>query len=375
MTQQQMRRLALARQGLASPQPFGSGCQAVLRAIEHLGYVQIDALSVVERAHHHTLWARVADYAPAQLNQLLGERRIFEYWSHAAAYLPMRDYRFALPRMNAIRNGTHPYFSNVDARLMREILARVRGEGELHTRALSGSRSDKGSWWNWGPGRRALDKLFMQGDLMVSERNGMQKVYDLAERVLPTGVDLREPTRHEYAAYLLDGTVRAHGLVTFKQVMHLNRDKALKAAMRDLLTERIDAGQLTAVENKALPDSYIDTRLLNPPSSEIQPGRVQLLSPFDNAVIHRDRLNRLFGFDYRLECYLPATKRVYGYFCLPILLGDRFIGRIDCKARRAEQRFEVLSLHIEDSTVDKTELAPLLDEAIREFAKFNGCEY
>jgi len=375
MHEQQWRQLALARQGLASAQPFGTGRQGTLRAIEHLGYVQIDALSVVERAHHHTLWVRVPDYEPAHLNRLLGDRQIFEYWHHAAAYLPMRDYRFALPRMNAIRAGEHPYFKNIDTRLMREILARVRDEGPLSVRAVDTGRSRKGSWWNWGPGRRALDKLFMQGDLMVRERNGMEKIYDLAERILPDDQDRSEPSLHEYAAYLLDGTVRAHGLVTWKQLLHLKSDKALKSAMRDLLAERIDAGRLAKLEATGIPDSYIDAELLECPPPKPENDRVRLLSPFDNAVIHRDRLNRLFGFDYRLECYLPAAKRVYGYFCLPILRGERFIGRIDCKAHRAEQRFEVLNLHIEDKRADPGPLTPLLDDAIGEFAAFNSCHY
>ncbi|GGB99229.1 hypothetical protein GCM10011352_26760 [Marinobacterium zhoushanense] len=369
------RQLALTRQGLTQAQPFGSGLHGTRQAIEHLGYVQIDALSVVERAHHHTLWARVPDYQPSHLNRLLAERQIFEYWFHAASYLPMRDYRFALPRMNAIRTGEHPYFTNIDTRMMREILDRVREEGPLSVRSVDTGRSKQGSWWNWGPGRRALDKLFMQGDLMVRERNGMEKIYDLAERILPADLDLREPTPHEYASYLLESTVRAHGLVTWKQLLHLKTGKPLKAAMRDVLTERIESGTLVKVEDPALPDCYVDAGALDTTSAAPKTDRVKLLSPFDNALIHRERLSGLFGFDYRLECYLPAAKRVYGYFCLPILMGDRFVGRIDCKAHRAEQRFEVLSLHIEDPTVDKVDFAPRLDEAISEFAAFNGCRY
>jgi len=220
-------RIALARQGLGAAPAFGAGADGTRRAIEHLGYVQIDTLAVVERAHHHVLWARVPGYAPDHLNQLLRAGHVFEHWFHAAAYLPLRDYRFALPRMNGIRRGENRYFVNVDARLMQELLARVRGEGPLRVRDLDTDRAGKsGTWWNRGPGKRALDTLFMQGDLMVCERNGMEKVYDLAERVLPSDTDLREPSLHEYAAYLLDGTVRAHGLVTWKQVLHLKTGRA-----------------------------------------------------------------------------------------------------------------------------------------------------
>jgi uncharacterized protein YcaQ len=176
----QCRRLALSKQGLVSQQKFGDGLSGTLRAIEHLGYVQIDTLSVVERAHHHVLWNRVPGYDPTHLNQLISAHHIFEYWYHAASYLPMCDYRYALPRMSSIRNGEHRYYTNVDKHLMKEILARVRAEGALRLRDLDRGNEGKGNWWNMGPGKRALEKLFMQGDLMVCERNGMEKIYDLA---------------------------------------------------------------------------------------------------------------------------------------------------------------------------------------------------
>ena len=130
------RQLALSSQGLTSEQPFGSGLAGTLQAIEHLGYVQVDTLSVVERAHHHVLWNRVPDYDLDHLNQLVTEKKIFEYWYHAASYLPMRDYRFALLNMEAIRHGENRYYTKVDSTLMKEILARVRDEGSLRLRDL-----------------------------------------------------------------------------------------------------------------------------------------------------------------------------------------------------------------------------------------------
>lgn len=368
------KRIALSRQGLTSVSSFGKGLVGVRRAIEHLGYVQIDTLSVVERAHHHILWSRVPGYKPGHLNQLLREGHVFEHWFHAAAYLPMRDYRFALPRMNGIRRGENRYFVDVDEQLMREIMARVRGEGSLRVRDIdTGRGGGTGSWWNRGPGKRALDKLFMQGDLMVCERNGMEKVYDLAERILPPNLDLREPSVHEYATYLLDCTVRAHGLVTWKQVLHLKTGEPLKNAMREILAERIASDQLVEVHDAGLRDAYADVAMLQRPAKAM-PDAVKLLSPFDNLVIHRERLAALFGIDYRLECYVPAPKRQFGYFCLPILQGERIVGRVDCKAHRADRRLALLSLHVEDRTADHNALMPKLVDALRAFAAFNGCE-
>jgi uncharacterized protein YcaQ len=368
----QWRCLALSRQGLALPQPFGADLSGTRNAIEHLGYVQIDTLSVVERAHHHVLWSRVPGYDPTYLNQLISEQHIFEYWFHAASYLPMRDYRYALPRMMSIRNGENRYYTDVDEHLMIEILARVSAEGTLRARDFNPGNTGKGKLWSWGSSRRALDKLFMQGDLMVCGRNGMEKVYDLAERCLPEGIDLSVPTLSEYATYLFDTTLRAHGVFTLKQLLHLKTGKPLRDAMREVLNERIEAGVVSVLDNANKPTIYADIKALEQVAA-IDAGLVKILSPFDNVLIHRDRLNTLFGFDYRIECYVPATKRVFGYFCLPILCGDKFVGRIDCKAHRTDQRFEVLSLNLEDTTLDRDQFFPALSDELQRFAEFNKC--
>jgi len=379
----QLRRLALCKQGLATQPLFGKGLSGTRNAIEHLGYVQIDTLSVVERAHHHVLWNRVPGYDPAHLNQLIREQHIFEYWYHAASYLPMRDYRYALPRMASIRRGENRYYRNVDKHLMNEILARVDAEGPIRARDLdSGNKGNKekkgkGNWWNWGASKRALDKLFMQGDLMVCERNGMEKVYDLTERCLPKGINMNMPTLNEYASYLFDTTVRAHGVFTFKQLLHLKTGKPMRDAMRVILDERIDAEMVKELGDNDTPTSYVDIKALGQ-TAKIKANSVNILSPFDNVLIHRDRLSTLFKFNYRIECYLPAAKRVFGYFCLPILYGDKFVGRVDCKAHRAEGRFEVLSLSLEkvslkDRKFDRDQFLPALNNELQRFADFNKC--
>ena len=283
----------------------------------------------------------------------------------------MRDYRYALPHMTSIRNGENRYYTHVDKHLMNEILARVSAEGALRLRDLDKGNKDPGSWWSMEPGKRALEKLFMQGDLMVCERNGMEKVYDLAERCLPADIDLSVPTLKEYADYLFDTTLRAHGIFTWKQLLHLKTGKPMRDAMRDVLDERIDAGVVRALDNADAPVAYVDIKALkHVPTID---DALKVLSPFDNLVIHRDRLSTLFKFDYRIECYVSAPKRIFGYFCLPILYGDKFVGRIDCKAHRADRRFEVLSLHLEDSPLDRDLFFPALRNALQRFAEFNKC--
>ncbi|MFW2175221.1 winged helix-turn-helix domain-containing protein [Acinetobacter guillouiae] len=377
-----LRRLALSHQGLISPASFGTGLPGTRHAIEHLGYVQIDTISVVERAHHHILWSRVPDYQQSHLNQLVKQQHIFEYWFHAASYLPMQDYRYALPHMTSIRNGEHRYFNRGDQAFMNEILARAKAEGSIRLRNIEqGNKQNSGGWWNSSLARRSIEQLFMQGDLMISERNGIEKVYQLTEYCIPSHLDLSVPTLEEYARYLFNTTLRAHGVFAWKQLLHLKVGQKIREAMRDIVNEQLDAGVITTLaqlgsSDKESQNLYIQTDALEQiPNIEL---KVKILSPFDNLVIHRERLNTLFKFDYRLECYVTPPKRVFGYFCLPILYGDQIVGRIDCKAHRAKNQFEVISLHLEPQHLNHTITDPAhffnaLNTEIHHFAQFNQC--
>ncbi|MDT0596404.1 winged helix-turn-helix domain-containing protein [Glaciecola petra] len=371
-----LRRIALYKQGLISTAPYGSGKLGTLKAIEHLGYVQIDTLSVVERAHHHILYNRVSNYQTDHLNQLVRDKRIFEHWYHAAAYLPMKDYRFALPYMQSIRDGTRPYHKNISSTLMHEILARFHAEGPLSVRNFDQSKKVKGSWWNYAPAKQAIESLFMQGDLMVCSRNGMEKIYDLTERCLPNDINTTVPSVYEYAKYLFDTSLRAHGVVSWKQLVHLKTGKTLRNIMLELIDEHLENDVIAEVKMKDGTKLYVDKSMLNL-TCRVQ-KKVTILSPFDNVLIHRERMKRLFSFDYKIECYVPAARREYGYFSLPILFADDFVARVDCKAHRKTGHFEVISLHLEPwprpskrHTLD--EFYPALKTALQQFAIFNQC--
>ena len=368
-----LRRMALAAQGLLKDAPFGRGRGATRRAIEALGYVQIDTISVVARAHDHVLHSRVPNYAPRHLDRLQAAGEIFEYWYHAAAYLPMRDYRFALPRMERMRDFNEPWIRCRDRKLMARVLARVRDEGPLKARDFETPARGASGWWNWKPAKRALEQLFMQGDLMVAGRDGFQKTYDLRERVLPTGVDTHVPSQRELADHLLATMLRAHGFIAPKAVTHLRRGKEIRAALSDTIGDRLASGTLVAIREPGGALAYAAPELLD---SRAAPARARavLLSPFDNAVIHRDRVQSVFGFDYQIECYVKEANRRFGYFCLPIVYRDRLVGRADCKAHRNAGRFELKHLHIEadDETLDAGFL-PALSQAAARFAAFNDC--
>ncbi|KYH06862.1 hypothetical protein A1704_21985 [Chryseobacterium cucumeris] len=372
LTPEHLKRLTLDSQGLTQNTPFGTGKTAVLNALEHLGYIQIDTLSIVERAHHHTLWTRIPDFKTDNLEELVEDRKVFEYWFHAASYLPMQDFRYVLPQMLMIKRGESRYY-NADPKVMKYVVDTIRNEGPKRARDFENESHKAGSWWNWKPAKLALERLFMQGDLMISGRSGMQKTYDLAERVLPSSTNTSEPTPLEFAEYLVKTNLRAYGFTTLKQITHLRKGNALKTNVNKVLQMMLEEDTISKVTSEGGSSVFVQNEILEKTFDQAS-SSVWLLSPFDNSIIHRDRIKQIFDFDFRLECYTPKEKRQYGYFCLPILFGDQFIGRVDCKAHRKEKKLELIHLHIENSTINLDLWLKPFIETLKRFAIFNGCE-
>ena len=367
-------RIALSHQGLVGKRRLCTGLPGVRKALDQLGYIQIDTISVVARAHHHTLWSRVSGYRDDHVNRLMRRGEAFEYWAHAAAFLPMRHYRYALPTMRAFRKGEQRWMRSRDGRAMRAVLDRIRDEGRLRTRDFEEPRRGSSGWWDWKPAKRALEQLFMQGDLMSAGRDGLEKVYDLAERLLPRDVVTVEPTVDEQAAHLVDTTLRAHGMAASRAftygIRYGLRNGPIRAAVKRLLEERLRSGALAKVRANG------DTFFAPPEVLAARPRKpaevVRILSPFDNSVIQRDRARTLFDFDFQLECYVPESKRRWGYYCLPVLFGDTFVGRMDCKAHRDTGVFEIRHLHVESPLSEAFDTA--FSTAVWEYARFTGCD-
>jgi uncharacterized protein YcaQ len=367
-----VRLLALHSQGLQGA-AFGKMKKGALAAIGHLGYVQIDTLSVVARAHHHTLYSRLPDYKESYLGELLEtDRSVFEYWSHAASYLPMSDYRFSLPRKKIFAEGKSHWFAQ-DKKIMKYVLDRIKSEGALQSKDFEFKRTGPGNWYEWKPAKKALEQLFMDGTLMVARRQGFQKVYDLAERVLPADVNTAMPTAAEYAEYLIRKAVEANGVVEEKEIAYLRR--GLNEPVNKALKKLIRSGEYKEVLAEGSGKSLFITsaRQLQSIKKLKLKKDVHLLSPFDNLVIQRKRLQRFFGFDYQVECYVPEPKRKYGYFCLPVLYGDTFIGRFDPKADRATKTFHVKVMHFEKEMKPDEKFNTAFAEKLKAFAAFNGC--
>ncbi len=371
------RRLAIASQCLDGRQKLPAGKEGAARIIERLGYVQIDTIAVVQRAHHHTLWARRPDYVPEHLHRLQSEdRRVFEYWRGAACYLPIQDYRYYLPSMKAFADWQRTrHWLESNARLVKEVRNRIRREGQLASADFSAPEGAKrGPWWDWKPAKRALETLFSMGELMIAERRNFQRVYDLAERVLPADTNTGEPSREELARFAARRAAASLGLASRDDVRWASIGD--RAAVSEALDEMVASGELTPVTVAGLDGGphYAWTEALQSVRGRRPRRGLQILSPFDNLVMNRHRLRALFGFDCKLECYFPAAKRTYGYFCLPILWGDRFIGRLDPKADRKQKALLVRKLLFEPGFRDFEPVLPALAEKLRAFAAFNECD-
>ena len=366
---EQARKLVLLSQRLPPAKQTGSAMAATLSAIEHLGYIQIDTISVIQRAHHHTLWNRNPRYEASQLDQLISDKKVFEYWSHAAAYLPMRDYRYSLPRKQALARGDQNHWYVRDERLMKSVLKRIETEGPLMAKDFENTGKKTGEWKS-KPAKRALENLFMQGELMTSSRMNFHKVYDLTERVLPKGIDTNVPDLIEHTRFLITRYLQANGLGKAAEIAYLL--KKTKPLVLTTVLEMISSGELLQIETGgsnyyALPTSMEQL------SKSRAGSKLKILSPFDNLLIQRKRMQALFGFDYQIECYVPEAKRRYGYFSLPILWQGKLVARMDCKADRKKSVLHIRHLAVETGLTKTDAFLTALHKELRSFARFNNC--
>lgn len=369
LSKQEARKLVLHSQGLPAVKQNGSAINSTLSAIERLGYIQIDTISVIQRAHHHTLWTRNPRYQNSHLDQLVADKKLFEYWSHAAAYLPMRDYRYSLIRKHEMASGIQKHWYERDEKMIQSVLKRITTEGPLMAKDFEHT-GKKGVDWASKPAKRALEYLFMQGDLMIPYRKSFHKVYDLTERVLPTGMDTSIPTEEEYTRFLITQYLIANGLGQAAEMAYLLKNT--KKLVEKYLKEMYLAGELlqfSVADAKyfTIPNSL---ELLNKPLSR---SKLKILSPFDNLLIQRKRMQAIFDFDYQIECYVPEAKRKFGYFSLPILWDGKLVARMDCKAERKKSILHINHLAIEPGLRKTDAFLNALEKEIVLFMQFNDC--
>ncbi len=350
----------------------------VLDAIKTLGYVQIDTISVIERAHNHTLYNRVSNYHPDMLDDLLAkDKAIWEFWGHAASYLPIEDYPFYKIRMQNFPNGTwEKGFWELHKDLAKPILYRIKEEGPLSTKHFEDTRTVKENvvWGNIKPAKIMLELLMWKGDLIVTARNKFQRVYDLTERIIPHYKEIEVPSEQTRAEFMINRAILAHGIVSENDInKHL--PIAPKPAVADALQALSKAGAIIPIQIEGINDTFYcasDTAWKDK-SHSASDKQVRLLSPFDNAVILRSRLKQLFDFEYTIECYVTPAKRIYGYWSCPILWKDNFVGRLDPKADRKTKLLTINSIFITKKVWMQPSFQTAFTKELDRFTRFNGC--
>ena len=383
-----VRTLALHAQGLAgslgqTPPPV---LETINNLVERLGCVQIDTLQMVHRSHYLTLWSRLGSYAPDDFDRLVydsKERRLFEYWAHAASIIPLNAYRYYLPRMRWHRQAKDTWNTRWLSRdgnggLVQVVYERVKNEGALRAADFERLEGKGGTWWDWKPAKRALEHLYDMGDLMIAGRKSFQRIYDLRERVLPGWVDQHEPSPEETDRYFVEQAARALGICRPEQLAtyYYLKQATLKPILQALLSE----GVLLSVQARLADgrDYAMVIHRQNLPILEqaadgaLVAGRTTFLSPFDNLFWAQGRDQQLWDFRKALEAYTPASKRVYGYFCLPILHRDRLVGRFDPKLERKSKLLRIKALYLEPGVSPEENLVAETASAMHDFLVFHG---
>lgn len=374
LTLHQARLVNLAAQGLLTDPPSLAGKNDLLNAIQRIRVLQIDTIHVVARSSYFVLFSRVGNYQNCWLDELQSEKLIIEQWAHEASYIPIEDY--PLHRQRTLEGSRRAYFhgwavENWDK--VTAVLDAVRADGPLRSADFK-TEKRPGGWWNWKFEKAALEYWFNEGSLLVIRRENFQRVYDLHERVLPDWKDIDLPPIEDVYRKLILKTVFALGVARPAWIADYFRLN--KKIVANLLPGLIKDRELNevAIEGWEEPALYIPDQeplLQAALDGQLKAFRTTLLSPFDPLIWDRTRTRQLFNFEFSIECYLPAEKRTYGYFLLPILHKGELVGRLDAKAHRKEGVFEIKSLFLEPGIEPDNELASALAKAISQCAEWH----
>jgi uncharacterized protein len=357
LSQDAVRGLMIAAQGLQDDPQSPATKKAVRSIIRQMHILQIDTINVIARSPYLVLWSRLGHYDPRWLEDLLAEGTLFEYWSHAACFLPVEDYslyrRFMLNRLTWQEKGWSAWMRE-HAELVDRLIAHIRENGSVRSSDFERTDGAQSGWWNWKDEKTALEGLWNQGHLMVAKRHNFQRIYDLRERILPDWDDADVPPLEAVHDQFVLNTIQALGVTKAEWIADYFRLKKADASATLKRLEKADRLVTVEVEGWKNP-GYIHPDNLKQVEAaakgKIPRSKTTFLSPFDPLVWDRARALDLFNFDYKIEVYTPAPKRKYGYFTLPILYNNKLIGRIDPKAHRKEGIFEVKALHFEPGVV------------------------
>ncbi len=349
-----VRGLMIAAQGLHDhPQPRATK-KAVRSIIRQMHVLQIDSINVIARSPYLVLWSRLGDYNPRWLDDLLAEGALFEYWSHAACFLPIEEYPLYRHLHGDWLGGRARKWLEEHRTVAETVLKHIQAHGETRSSDFERTGGQKTKWFDWKDEKIALEYLFLSGELMVRKRHNFQRIYDLSERVFADFNKLADVSPADAHDQFVLNTIQALGVTKAEWIADYFR--LYKADVNAALKRLEEQGRLTKVEVEGWnAPGYIHPanrkQVEAAAKGDIPRSKTTFLSPFDPLVWDRKRALDLFNFDYKIEVYTPAPKRKYGYFTLPILYNNALIGRIDPKAHRKEGIFEVRALHLEPGVV------------------------
>lgn len=371
LTSGRARAIWLRAQRLDQIAPFGQGPDASKAAVRHLGYVQIDTINVIERSHHHILHTRIPHYQRGDLAQAQStDKSVFEYWTHALSYVPTDDYRFFVPAMDRQREQPHSWFGPVEADDYAALLRRIRKDGALSIRDIDDDVLVEKThpWGSRKPSKRALRFGFFNGDLTIGRRSGMLKTYELSGRHFGWRRRPKPASEAQCAAYLLDRALRSQGVVSLDSICYGNL--AAKRRVLELIETAMRRKRLASVhiEGAEKVQHWAEPGVIDAREDHEPEPLVHILSPFDPLVIQRKRLGLFFGYEHRFEAYVPAAKRVLGYFALPVLVGDEIVAAVDLKADRQASRLLVQKWTW--IVQERPALKVAIEEALARFERF-----
>ncbi len=376
------RRIFLDRHALADAPSGPATGTALTDLIQRIGFVQVDSINTVERAHHMILFARRPSYKPESLKPLLHTTRaLFEHWTHDASILPIAlfphwQHRFARDT-DRLRDNWRSWFRDGYESKFDEILTRIANHGPVTSTDVGvGEPRGKGGWWDWHPSKTALEWLWRTGALSITRRDGFQKVYDLTERVIPDCHRAAMPDINESTHWACTSALNHLGFATPTELAAYWNAVPISGARAWCKTE-LALGTLIeiAVQNAdgTLRPAYARPDILTESPPE-PPSRLRILSPFDPALRDRHRAERLFGFHYRIEVFVPEPKRTYGYYVFPILEGAQIIARIDMKSHRDHTTLKIRALWMEAGQKLTLARRAKLEAELSRMARFSGCD-
>ncbi len=371
------RAMLLATQGI-EPGPTRPATRGTVRkTIQLMGQLQIDTISVVNRSPYLVLFSRIGPYETVWLEQLLAQGKIFENWSHEASFLPIEDYQYAAARFaepKPWRARSRVFIENHQEKAA-ELMELIRANGPVRSADFERETPRSGGWWSERKHEKLiLEGLFADGRVMIVRRENFQRVYGLREMVIPDWEDHHAASLDDADDFMVAKSVEALGVATNRWIADYYRMPVARATAA--LKRLLESDTILPSEIEGLGRAYVHQSNLmlarKAVKGKLDPQRTVLLSPFDPIVWHRLRASELFGFDYLIECYTPAEKRIYGYFTLPILHRGALVGRLDPKAHRARGVLEVKALHLEPGFVPDDRFVSELAETLTGFAEWHG---